>query len=93
MATLGEPKLNNGGSLASWSCLGYGGSLVLGHAVGVGLCRGVCGSCFGGSSVSWFRGSCRGVCVVGYRHRGHAVGVVGHQFQVMLGCEIGRAHV
>ena len=31
-----------------------------GHAVGVGLCRGVCGSCHGGSSVSWFRGSCHG---------------------------------
>ena len=53
------------------------------HAIGVGLCRGVCGSCHGGSSVSWFHGSCHGVCVVGHWHRGHAVGVVGHQFWVM----------
>ena len=56
------------------------------YAVGVGLCCGVCGSCRGRSSVSWIRGSCHGVCVVGYRHCGHAVGVVGHRFRVMLGC-------
>ena len=54
-----------------------------GHVVGVGLCRGVRGSCCGGSSVSWFRGSCCGVCVVGHWHRGHAVGVVGHRYGVM----------
>ena len=34
MATLGEPKLNNGGSSTSWSCHGYGGSLVLGLCCG-----------------------------------------------------------
>ena len=50
------------------------------HAVGVGLCRGVCGSCHGGSLVSWFRGSSHGVCVVGHWRHDHAVGVVGHRF-------------
>ena len=59
-----------GGSSPSWSCYGYGELSVLGHAMGVGLCRGVCGSC-------------HGVCVVGHLHRGHAVGVVGHRFWVM----------
>ena len=52
-----------GGSSTSWSCCGYGGSSVLGHAMGVGLCHGA-----RGSLVLWFRGSCRGVCVVGHRH-------------------------
>ena len=52
------------GSLTSWSCCGYGGSSVSGHAVGVGLCHGVRGSCCGGSSVLWFCGSCMpwGLC-------------------------------
>ena len=51
-------------SLTSWSCCGYGGSSVSGHAVGVGLCHGVRGSCCGGSSVLWFCGSCMpwGLC-------------------------------
>ena len=49
----------------------------------VGLCRGVYGSCYGGSLVSWFHGLCCGVCVVGRWHRGHVVGVVGHRFRVM----------
>ena len=43
-----------GGSSASWSYYGYGESSVSGHAMGAGLCRGVCGSC-------------RGICVVGHR--------------------------
>ena len=60
-----------GGSSASWSCSEYGESLALGHVVGVGLCRGV-------------HGSCCGVCVVGHRRYGHVVGVVGHRFWVML---------
>ena len=45
------------GSLTLWSCCGYGGSSVSGHAVGVGLCHGVRGSCCGGSSVLWLCGS------------------------------------
>ena len=40
-----------GESSTSWSCCGYGGSSVLGHAMGVGLCHGVCGSCHGVSVV------------------------------------------
>ena len=40
-----------GGSSASWPCCVYGKSSVSGHAVGVGLCRGVHGSCHGGSLV------------------------------------------
>ena len=72
-----------GGSSASWSCCGYGRSSISSHAVGVGLCHGVHGSCCGGSSVSWFRGSCWECGVVGHQHCGHAMGVVGHQFRVM----------
>ena len=40
-----------GGSSASWPCCVYGKSSVSGHVVGVGLCRGVHGSCHGGSLV------------------------------------------
>ena len=52
------------GSLTSWSCCGYGGSSVSSHAMGVGLCHSVRGSCCGGSSVLWFCGSCMpwGLC-------------------------------
>ena len=63
-----------GGSSPSWSCYGYGELSVLGHAMGVGLCLGV-------------RGSCRGVCVVGHRLCGHAVGVGCRGFY-FCGCEL-----
>ena len=68
-----------GGSSALWPCYGYGESLVSSHAVGVGLCCGVRGSCRGGSSVSWFCGgssalwSCHGCG--GSLILSHAVGV------------------
>ena len=81
-----------GASSTSWSCRGCGRSLVSGHAMGVGLCRRVRGSCRGGSSVLWFCGSCHGVCVVDHQCRGHTVGVGGHQFRVMpwvWGCAVG----
>ena len=63
-----------GGSSASWACSEYGESLALGHVVGVGLCRGVHGSCCGVCVVvmSWVWwvigfGSCCGFYFCGCR--------------------------
>ena len=44
-------------------------SSVLGHVVGVGLCRGVHGSCCGGSLVSWSCRGCGGSSVLGHAMR------------------------
>ena len=54
-----------GGSLASWSCRGCGGSSISGHAVGVGCCGfyfcscgliflGSCGLILGVGCVKWW---------------------------------------
>ena len=37
----------------SWSYRGCRGPSISGHAMGVGLCRGVRGSCHGGSHLSF----------------------------------------